>query len=135
MRCIPFPIVAFNFSLAPSRTVFANIPQVGTNPTETRVSGMHHLEGGWGKEINNPQDPTERKRGTDKLKGVSYPPAVERMVPNATRWIEQNNSGESRVFVFSLSLSLSVLTASNAMHSNLKKPVLVSSLFLLFNFN
>ena len=77
-------------------------PQVGTNPTETRVSGMHHLEGGWGKEINNPQDPTERKRGTDKLKGVSYPPAVERMVPNATRWIEQNNSGGSRVFVFSV---------------------------------
>ncbi len=73
-------------------------PQVGTNPTETRVSGMHHLEGGWGKEINNPQDPTERKRGTDKLKGVSYPPAVERMVPNATRWIEQNNSGELLVF-------------------------------------
>ena len=91
---------------------------MGTNPTETRVSGMHHLEGGWGKEINNPQDPTERKRGTDKLKGVSYPPAVERMVPNATRWIEQNNSG--------------VYTYLIAMHLLFK---IRASIFLLFSFH
>jgi hypothetical protein len=67
--------------------------QVGTNPTETKTSGMLHLEGGWGKEINNAQDPVERKRGLDKLKGIAYPPAVERMIPVATRPIEMNNSG------------------------------------------
>jgi hypothetical protein len=67
--------------------------QVGTNPTETKSVGMLHIEGGWGKEINNPQDPVERKRGLDKLKGITYPPAIERMIPVATRPIEQNNSG------------------------------------------
>jgi hypothetical protein len=54
---------------------------------------MWHIEGGWGKEITDPQDLTERVRGIGKLKALGYAPAVLKMVDKTMTYVEQNNSG------------------------------------------
>lgn len=60
---------------------------------------MLHIEGGWGKEINNPQDNTERVRGIGKLKAAGYSAAVLRMVDSTCKYVEQNNSGQPSGYV------------------------------------
>ncbi len=63
------------------------------------VDGMWHIEGGWGKEINDPQDNTERVRGIGKLKALGYAPAVLRMVDKVETYIEENNSSTPHIFI------------------------------------
>lgn len=66
--------------------------KVGTTPVELKNNGMVHTEGGWGKEVNNPQDQTERKRALERLKGATFSNSVIRMSRTVQGCVEQNNS-------------------------------------------
>ena len=91
-------------------------PQVGTTALESKCNGMFHSEGGFGAEVNNPQDPIERKRGIvllvyflddicfsvhlyvfyviaiERYKGPTFASSILKLVDKVMRVVEQNNS-------------------------------------------
>ena len=66
--------------------------KVGTEAIESKNSGMAHDEGGFGKEVNNPKDVTERKRAIERYKGPNFNLSIVRMVEKVMKVVEQNNS-------------------------------------------